>query len=208
MATGTTTDPISLIKADHRRVEQLFTKIEKAEGEKRQPLVDQLIAELAVHMQIEEDKLYPIVEREVDAEMAQEANTEHELARTGLEQLRSLAPDEPGFGAALDMVRAGIEHHVEEEESELLPQLRQKLNTTELAELGTELTALKAQLMEAGPELRTAGGRGRGGARGRGRGRRDGGPTRAQLLERAKKQGLSGYSRMTKDELSKALTPA
>src|SRR4051794_37508918 len=93
------TDPIQLITSDHRQVEALFDQVESAEGDERSPLVERLVRELTVHMRIEEEHLYPIVQRELGAEMLVEANTEHDLARDGLDKLCSLAPDEPGFGA-------------------------------------------------------------------------------------------------------------
>jgi hemerythrin superfamily protein len=85
-------DPVELITSDHRRVERLFDEIEAAQGDQRGPLVDQLVTELAVHMRIEEDHIYPFVQSDIDPEMAEEAETEHGLARDGSEKLGSLAP--------------------------------------------------------------------------------------------------------------------
>jgi iron-sulfur cluster repair protein YtfE (RIC family) len=195
-------DPVALITSDHRRVERLFDEIDAAQGDQRGPLVDQLVTELAVHMRIEEDHIYPIVASDIEAEMAEEAETEHGLAREGLEKLCSLAPDQPGFGAALDMVRAGIEHHVGEEETELLPQLKRKMTAAQLAELGATLETVKEQLMETGPALRKAPRRTR-----RSSGH-NGASTKAELVQRAKKQHVRGYSKMTKDELEAALSRA
>src|SRR5690606_14963924 len=56
----------------------------------------------------------------------EEGVTEHDLARKTLADMIALAPAEPGFEAALDAVKAGIEHHVEDEEQKVFPQLRQE----------------------------------------------------------------------------------
>jgi hemerythrin superfamily protein len=111
------------LEQQHRMAEDLLSRIENAEGEaQQQPLVDELVTALLEHMQTEESQVYPAL-REIDDDAAEEAETEHGLARKGLEQMQSLV-GRPGFGAAVAMVQAGIEHHVEEEENEVFPKLR------------------------------------------------------------------------------------
>ena len=111
------------LEQQHRMAEELLSKLENADGEAEQaPLVDQLVTALLEHMQTEETQVYPAL-RDIDPLMGEEAEVEHGLARKGLEQLQGLV-GRPGFGAAVAMVQAGIEHHVEEEENEVFPKLR------------------------------------------------------------------------------------
>jgi hemerythrin superfamily protein len=117
-------DVTKILEKDHRQVEKLFSRIEKAEGDGRTPLIDELVTALRGHKALEEAVLYPAMGPVTGPEDVQEGNAEHELARTGLEDVIRLAPDEPGFGAALDAVKAGIEHHVDEEEDDIFPTLR------------------------------------------------------------------------------------
>ena len=117
---------LDTLEQQHRRVEKIFAKLENAkEASEQQPLVDELAGSLAEHMEIEESRVYPELAR-LDAEMGEEAEIEHDLARTGLAQLRSMV-GQPGFGAAVAMLEAGISHHVEEEENEAFPKLRKAL---------------------------------------------------------------------------------
>lgn len=117
---------LDTLEEQHRDVEALFSKLEKAEEEsEQQPLVDELEAALAMHMEIEENQVYPELSK-LDEEMGEEAEIEHGLARNGLEQLKSMV-GKPGFGAAVAMLQAGIDHHVEEEENEAFPKLRKAL---------------------------------------------------------------------------------
>lgn len=114
------------LELEHRQAEELFSKLEKAESEtEQQTLVDELVGALTKHMQVEESEVYPEV-RKMDAEMEQEAENEHQLGRDGMTKLVEMV-GEPGFGAAVAMLQAGISHHVEEEESEVFPKLREAL---------------------------------------------------------------------------------
>jgi hemerythrin superfamily protein len=117
---------LDTLERQHREVEALFKKLEKAEAEDEQTtLVQTLDESLTEHMQIEENEVYPEL-ASLDAEMGQEAEIEHSLARDGLSTLKSLI-GQPGFGAAVAMLQAGIEHHVEEEENEAFPKLRKAM---------------------------------------------------------------------------------
>jgi hemerythrin-like domain-containing protein len=89
-------------------------------------------------MEIEENILYPIVAKEVGAEDEEEAEIEHSLAREGLAKLAERVA-KPGFGAAVEMLKAGIAHHVEEEETELLPELKSALSREEWLTLGDKI---------------------------------------------------------------------
>jgi hemerythrin superfamily protein len=114
------------LETEHRQVEDIFAKLERAENEGQQrPLVEQLVTALTRHMEIEETEVYPEVAK-LDAEMEQEAENEHQLGRDGLATLQSMV-GQPGFGAAVEMLKAGIGHHVEEEEGEVFPALREAL---------------------------------------------------------------------------------
>ncbi len=92
------------LESEHRQVEELFSKLEKAESESEQrPLVEELVRSLTTHMEVEEGEVYPEVYK-LDAEMEQEAETEHGLGRDGMAKLHELV-GEPGFGAAVAMLQ-------------------------------------------------------------------------------------------------------
>ena len=111
---------------EHRKVEQMMKRLGETDpGQERDRLVDELVESLTVHMKVEERFLYPIVSEVEGDETEKEAEVEHALAREGLQKLRKLAY-EPGFGAAVDMLRAGVGHHVEDEEKEIFPALRKQ----------------------------------------------------------------------------------
>jgi len=180
-------DPTRLLEADHRTVETLFEQIKSAEGDGRTPLIDELATSLRAHMELEEKVLYPAMESVTGAEAVEEANTEHELARTTLEAMMELAPDKPGFEAALEVVKAGIEHHVQEEENEVFPKLREQGESV-LADVATPFMHTRTELglpMDAAALAAAA--------------------TKDELLAEAENAGVEATSSMTKEQLAEAL---
>jgi len=136
-------DPFVLLKKDHRETEQMLQRLaESNPGRRRRQTLERLEAALALHMDIEERLIYPLVRSEVDEEAEEEAEVEHQLARDGMAKLRRLV-DAPGFGAAVAMVTAGIKHHVTEEEREVFPELKRSLERADIARLGDEVVDAK-----------------------------------------------------------------
>ena len=147
MAT-TKLDAIALLKADHRTVEDLFKRFEKAgDGARKtkRAIVDSIIEELSVHASIEEMVFYPAVRREVsDADSdVLEALEEHHVAKWLLWELEDLNPADERFDAKVTVLIENVRHHVKEEEEELFPTVREELGRTRLRELGAELAAAK-----------------------------------------------------------------
>jgi iron-sulfur cluster repair protein YtfE (RIC family) len=180
-------DPTKLLEADHRKVEDLFESIEKAEGAERSRLVTELETAVRSHMQLEEEVLYPAMAPVTGEETVQEGNNEHELARKSLQDMVAMAPDEPGFGAALEATKAGIQHHVEEEEGEVFPQLRK--DGTVLTKISTPFMQKRVALgLPMDAEALAAA------------------STKDELLEEARAAGVDGAASMTKEELAQALS--
>ncbi|MGZ4770949.1 MAG: hemerythrin domain-containing protein [Ilumatobacteraceae bacterium] len=135
---------MTILKADHREVKKLLTSLgDSEEGPEREETAAKVEAALSLHMQIEEDILYPAVAQYVGEEDEEEAEIEHGLAREGLSKMMSMV-DKPGFGAAAQMLLGGIEHHVEEEETEILPELKDAIPRADWLALGDAIAKAKA----------------------------------------------------------------
>ncbi len=140
---GNMRDPMQILKADHRDVEKLLGKLaDSKEGDARKRMVKELVTKLTAHMKMEETIVYPPVKKVVGKEDEEEASIEHGLARDGLKKLELLVR-KPGFGAAVEMLKGGIKHHVKEEETELLPELKQGLDREQWLALGDALIKAK-----------------------------------------------------------------
>lgn len=136
-------DPMRILKADHREVERLLTKLaDTDEGQEREKLVQEVTLKLSAHMEMEESLVYPSVAENLGAEDEEEAQVEHTLAREGLEKLTAMM-EAPGFGAVVEMLKGGIKHHVDEEESQLLPELKDALSREEWVAMGDQIVAAK-----------------------------------------------------------------
>jgi iron-sulfur cluster repair protein YtfE (RIC family) len=180
-------DPTKLLEADHRKVEDLFDRIASADEQARPPLIAELATSLRAHMQLEEEVLYPAMERVTGSEVVQEGTTEHELARKVLQEMLDLAPGQPGFEGALETVKAGVAHHVEDEEGEVFPKLR-KQGQDVLSSVKDRVLQMRAELGLPSDPAAIANA-----------------STKDELVEDAKAAGIEGISSMSKEQLAEAL---
>src|SRR5436190_7494710 len=141
-------DAIALLKRDHREVEQLFKRFEKA-GENahktKGALVASMIEALSRHAAIEEMVFYPAIRREVPKQESAvlEALEEHHVVKWLLSELEGLAPASERFDAKATVLIESVRHHVKEEETSLFPKVRARIERRRLMELGAELRDAK-----------------------------------------------------------------
>jgi hemerythrin superfamily protein len=126
-------DVVSLIESDHRAVEELFAKFRQDQDPQ---LATQICDELTKHTAGEEEAVYPVIEREVPggADMTKEALNEHAEAKQLIERVRSASESE--LNGVMSQLQQAVEHHVREEEQEVLPKTRQALDASRLQEMG------------------------------------------------------------------------
>jgi hypothetical protein len=110
-------DAIALLKADHRTVEGLFEKFEKAtRKDQKKKLADQICQELSVHTSIEEEIFYPACRGQIDDDLADEAYVEHDGAKMLIAEIAAGSPDDDFYDAKVKVLSEEIKHHVKEEE--------------------------------------------------------------------------------------------
>jgi hypothetical protein len=145
------TDAIALLKADHRKVEQLFEKFESARGaEQKQSLAEQICTELTVHTIIEEEIFYPACKEKIeDDDLVEESFVEHDGAKVLVAEIEAGSPDEEFYDAKVSVLSEMIKHHVKEEEKRsegLFAKAREA--GLDMEELGARIKTRKEQLME------------------------------------------------------------
>ena len=138
---------IALLEADHREVEDLFDHYEGASGDTdKAEIAARICLALKVHAQIEEELFYPPAREETgDGDLVDEAIVEHMGAKTLIAQIEAMKPGQPLFDAKVKVLREQIRHHVEEEETELFPEVRE--TRMDLEALGAKLAARKEELL-------------------------------------------------------------
>lgn len=134
---------IGMLIDDHRKVQKLFKAFESEEDSARkQEMVMEACTELTAHAEIEEQHFYPFL-RDANLEkfgdLLDEAIVEHASAKELIEQLMAMSPDDELYEAKFTVLAEYTEHHIEEEEDELFP---------EVAAEGYDLRELEAPMLE------------------------------------------------------------
>ena len=141
-------DAITLLKNDHRAVNELFKKFEKAgDGahKTKAKLVEKIIHELAVHASIEETVFYPFV-KGVNTRITDdvlESLEEHHVVKWLLSELEGMDPKEERFDAKVTVLIENVRHHVKDEEQEMFPAIRKAVPRASLQELAEVLERAK-----------------------------------------------------------------
>src|ERR1700742_3073413 len=142
-------DAVALLKADHRKVEDLFAKFEAAKGDgKKKALAEQICMELTIHTKIEEDVFYPACEGKVEEDLLKEAYVEHDGAKVLIAEIEAGGPDDSFYDAKVKVLSEEIAHHVTEEEKRVEGMFAQARKAgLDMDALGARIAAEKEQLL-------------------------------------------------------------
>jgi len=148
---STRSDAITLLKQDHRQVEEWFEEFKAARSEARRASLAQSICQaLKVHTSIEEEIFYPaFLEALGDEKIHHEAEVEHAGAKNLISQIERTGAEDEYFDARVTVLSEMIEHHVKEEEKSDGMFAKARRPRMDLSELGERLSARKAQLQGA-----------------------------------------------------------
>lgn len=141
-------DATHILTADHRRVEDLFAKYEKASGaDRKRELANEICNELKIHAQVEEEIFYPALDGKIEDDLLKEAYVEHDGAKILINEIAAGGPDEEFYDAKVTVLREQIEHHVKEEEKERDNMFQQaRAADVDLEALGEKILARKEEL--------------------------------------------------------------
>lgn len=180
-------DATELLEGQHRQVDALFERFEAADDDERRRIVGDIIRELRMHTTIEEEIFYPAIRDRISRleDDLLEAYEEHHAVELLIDELDGMSPGDERFEAKATVVKELVQHHVEEEEDELFPEVRETLSPEELTELGDRLAARYQDLAAAEDD-----------------------PSKEELYERAKELKIEGRSTMSKRQLAEAIRSA
>lgn len=141
-------DAIAMLKAEHRKVEELFEEFDAASSRaKQKTIVLQICTELMIHTMIEEEIFYPAVKGKIDSSTLDEAYVEHDGAKLLISQIMAGKPGDAFFEAKLMVLAEEIKHHVKEEEEPKEGMFAQASDAdVDLVGLGKQMAARRAEL--------------------------------------------------------------
>jgi uncharacterized protein YerC len=146
-------DAFELLKADHKKVNELFDQLEAATGKAKLSVFDQIKTELELHTHIEEKIFYPALEKpEETHDLTLEAYEEHKMVKTLLAELSGTRTADDEWQAKAKVLRENVEHHVDEEENELFDKADDVLTDEEIEALGQRMEAEKARKQGRAPQ--------------------------------------------------------
>jgi len=143
-------DAVTLLKSDHRGVEALFTRFEKAvSSTEKAETAKEVCQQLITHSMIEEEIFYPACrEKNVDDDMLGEAQVEHDGAKILIADLVAGSPDDEFYDAKVRVLSEYIKHHVGEEEKPSIGIFAKAQQAgVDMSALGQRLQARKQELM-------------------------------------------------------------
>lgn len=148
MANQEFTDAIAMLKADHRKVEDLFEQFENARSDDRkQELSRQICSELKIHTILEEEIFYPAFRGKIEDDILDEAFVEHDAAKILVNEIEAGQPGDDFFDAKVTVLSEEIEHHVKEEERPKEGMFAQ------CRDAGVDLVELRDRMLERKQEL-------------------------------------------------------
>jgi hemerythrin superfamily protein len=145
---------IDLLIQQHREVQSLFEKYERAtDNQERQQLFDQIADALAVHATIEEKVFYPAARKPGTQDMLDQALQEHLEVKRLIAELLDLEPSEGEFDLKMSELLAIVHDHVQEEENDLFPDVKAQLGQRKLEAMGKEMQEMAEELAEGEPRF-------------------------------------------------------
>lgn len=147
-----TTDAIEQLQEDHRQVEALFRDFEQLTGsgdvDAKESVATEICEKLTVHAQIEEEIFYPAARQALggDTEIIDEAEEEHTDAKQLIAEIEEMSAEDDDFDSKVKSLSEAIAHHVEEEEGQMFPKLRQ--SGMETQGLGEQMAERKQEIMD------------------------------------------------------------
>lgn len=150
---------IEILEAQHREVEELFDQFdemadEDEAGEQVYLLARTICLRLTHHAVIEEELFYPAARTSDTLDLIAQAAVEHLSAKRLIADIEAMSAGDEMLKATVRVLEDQVEHHVEEEEGSLFPQVAQDLTSQELDQLGEHMFERLTDLQESANKTR------------------------------------------------------
>ena len=140
-------DPTQALMQDHEYVRQLFQRYLSTQDELvKQQAGPQICDALQMHTSLEEAVFYPRVQ-DIDPALVEKCEDDHQQADELLVQLQELQPGEPAYDDLMQQLRDAIIAHIEVEEQQLFPAVRN--SAMDLQDLALRMQAYESNLISS-----------------------------------------------------------
>ena len=142
------TDAIVMLKDDHVRVRKLFREFQQAGSgaiKTKGGIVTRILEELTVHTYLENEVMYPRVRAllpDLEDDVL-ESYEEHHVADVLCFELAGMDPADERFTAKTTVLIELVNHHIDEEEKDWFPKVREGLDRKTLQDIGAEMAELR-----------------------------------------------------------------
>jgi len=137
--------PMEALRKDHHFVRQLFDRYLNTQDMKvKQEAGPRILALLEMHMAVEESIFYPSV-HEVDPQLVDHGEEEHEEAKQIMQQLKNMHPGDAQCDQLFKKLADSVLHHIETEEQQLFPKVQQA--NLDLSAIGLQMQAYEANMV-------------------------------------------------------------
>jgi hemerythrin superfamily protein len=142
------TDAIVILKADHKRIKKLFREFQNAgdaAATAKGNIVERILEELTVHTYLENEVMYPEVRKllpDLEDDVL-ESYEEHHVADVLCSELFTMDAGDERFDAKTTVLIENVTHHIDEEEQDWFPKVREGLGRKQLQELGARMNDLR-----------------------------------------------------------------
>jgi hemerythrin superfamily protein len=145
-------DPIQMLLDDHQKVRTLYQQYQQAgDNQQKFQVARQILTELEAHSKVEEQAFYPAVEQKGTAQLKQvvhHSEEEHQKVDQMVMELKGMGSFSQELHTKLTQLMNDVEHHVQEEETQMLPQARQILGA-DTQQLSQQMQQIKQQTLSS-----------------------------------------------------------
>ena len=141
-------DALTMLKQQHREVDELFDRIQKCTDEERIPLLGKLSEKLTLHAEIEERHFYPFARRMGIQDMVDHSLQEHAEVKQLIAEILQLKRHDPRIMDDVMKLMSSVQSHVREEENTLFPRLASVASAENLSTMGMEMQRTMDELSQ------------------------------------------------------------
>jgi hemerythrin superfamily protein len=137
------------LKADHRKVNQLFEKIIAAKNNNtREKLFDELKLALLAHAEAEHTSFYQALKQhEEEKQRIKHADEEHDEVKSYLSTLAKININSDKWMEQIGELKHAVQHHVKEEESQMFKEAKKILTADEEEQALEKFNDLKQEML-------------------------------------------------------------